>query len=304
MSKILVSGLINVETTVKIPNFPLEYNPIHYSFFGVNSGVSGVGMNISKALTVLGDSVNMLSMVGKDFEGGRAISTLRNLGVNTDFVENKLEKTPQSVVLYDENGRRQIHCDLKDIQDTSYDESLFKEAMNGCSTIILCNINFSRPFLKIAREQGKIVATDVHVLSNIHDEYNRDFMKYANILFLSDENINEPVEDFVKKISEEYDNEIIVVGLGAKGALLYVKEDNFIGKFKAINTRTIVNTIGAGDSLFSSFIHYYDKTKNPYESLQKAILFASYKIGVAGAADGFATEEQLEELYEKHKNDF
>lgn len=296
MSKILVSGLINIETTVKVPGFPLEYCPIHYAFFDVNSGVSGVGMNISKALTVLGDSVNILSMVGKDFEGQRAIKTLQESGVNIEFVQESLEKTPQSVVLYDESGRRQIHCDLKDIQDSSYDECTFQKAMDECSMIVLCNINFSRPFLKKAKDQGKIVASDVHVLSDIHDEYNSDFMRYSNILFMSDENIKEPVEDFVKKISEEYHNEIIVVGLGSKGALMYVKEDNFIGRFKAVNTRKIISTIGAGDALFSSFVHFYNKTMNPYDSLDKAILFASYKIGVAGAADGFATEDNLDDL--------
>ena len=49
----------------------------------------------------------------------------------------------------------------------------------------------------------------------------------------------------------------------------------------------MVNTIGAGDALFSGFIHFYLKSKNPYQALQKAMLFASYKIGSTGAADGF-----------------
>ena len=50
MKKILVSGLINTETTVKIKQFPIEYFPIDYSFFGVNTRVSGVAYNLAKAL--------------------------------------------------------------------------------------------------------------------------------------------------------------------------------------------------------------------------------------------------------------
>ena len=43
--KILVSGLVNTETTVKIKKFPIEYFPIDYPFFGVNTRVSGVAYN-------------------------------------------------------------------------------------------------------------------------------------------------------------------------------------------------------------------------------------------------------------------
>ena len=54
-----------------------------------------------------------------------------------------------------------------------------------------------------------------------------------------------------------------------------------------------LNTIGAGDSLFSAFNHFYRTSQNPYTALQNAILFASYKIGSDGAAVGFLTEAAL-----------
>ena len=57
MKKILVSGLVNTETTVKVGAFPIEYAPIEYSFFGVNTSVSGVAYNIVKALKTLGDEI-------------------------------------------------------------------------------------------------------------------------------------------------------------------------------------------------------------------------------------------------------
>ena len=37
------------------------------------------------------------------------------------------------------------------------------------------------------KADNKIIVTDVHVLADINDDYNRDFMQHANILFLSDE---------------------------------------------------------------------------------------------------------------------
>lgn len=47
---ILISGLVNVETSVKVRRFPIDYYPIDYPFFGVESHVAGVAYNIAKAL--------------------------------------------------------------------------------------------------------------------------------------------------------------------------------------------------------------------------------------------------------------
>ena len=63
MKNILVSGLINIETTASVNSFPIEYQAIDYNFFGVNSMPSGVGLNLASALTTLGDKVSLLSIL-------------------------------------------------------------------------------------------------------------------------------------------------------------------------------------------------------------------------------------------------
>ena len=121
MANILVSGLINTETTVRVRQFPVSYYPIDYPFFGVNTAVSGVAYNISKALKTLGDDVTLVTMTGRDFPAEYIQSQLRAAGIGTDWVRPGLKETPNSVVLYDGEGKRQIYCDLKDIQETPYD---------------------------------------------------------------------------------------------------------------------------------------------------------------------------------------
>ena len=69
MKNILVSGLINIETTASVNSFPIEYQAIDYNFFGVNSMPSGVGLNLASALTTLGDKVSLLSICGNDALG-------------------------------------------------------------------------------------------------------------------------------------------------------------------------------------------------------------------------------------------
>lgn len=299
MENILVSGLINLETTVNVPGFPLDYTPIRYNPFGIHTTVSGVGTNVTKALTALGDSVRLISLIGGDQNGKFALKELENCGINTNFIRSLLKSTPQSVILYDETGKREIICDLKDVQDTSCGKNLFLRAMDGCRIAALCNVNFSRPFLKIAKEENKMVATDVHAIRDIHDPYNEDFMSSADILFLSDENLPEPTESFVQKIVDTYHNSVIAVGMGAKGSLLYVRDDHFLEHFDAVKPEKIESTAGAGDALFSAFLHFYAKTGDPYLSMKKANLFASCKISTAGAAEGFLSEEELNALFQK-----
>lgn len=296
MKKILVSGLINTETTIKIKQFPIEYFPIDYPFFGVNTRVSGVAYNLAKALKTLGDDVRFVSMMGDDFSAKYISEELANIDISTEHVKNNLKATPSSAVLYDDTGKRQIYCDLKDVQEATLDCG--KELYEDCDIVIACNANFNRDLLRKAKADNKIIVTDVHVLGDINDEYNRDFMQYANILFLSDENIKGDYREFIMTLENTYGNDIIILGRGDKGALMYVKSEARFYELLAVAVGNVVNTVGAGDALCSSFVHYYAKGLKADEALMRAQIFASYKIGFDGASVGFATEEKVEELWE------
>lgn len=289
---ILVSGLLNTETTTAVRGFPIHYYPIDYAFFGVNTAVSGVAFNLAKALRTLGDRVRLTSMTGSDFAADYIRHELRELDIGTEFVRSVLRQTPSSVVLYDPEGKRQIYCDLKDIQDTAY--PFDPAVLEGIDLVAACNINFNRPLLRLAKAAGKTIATDVHVLSDIHDEYNREFMEHADILFLSDEAVGDGWREFMLALADTYPCRIIVMGRGAKGAAMYLRETGEIVTLPAASVGTVVNTVGAGDSLFSGFLHFYAKGLSPVDALNRAQVFAAHKITVSGASKGFVTEQTVE----------
>ncbi len=299
MAKILVSGLINIETTLRVESFPIPYTPVRYPFFGVNSTVSGVGYNLARALTVLGDDVCLLSLIGRDPLGGLVRTALGRDNIPGQNVLEMLEQTAQSVILFDGEGRRQINVDLKDVQETPYPAQRYAKAAASSDLVVLCNVNFSRPFLELARKAGKPIATDVHSISDLNDAFNADFMRAADILFMSHEWLPVRPEEWVERVWNRYRAEVLVIGLGAEGALLALKKERVMERIPAIRTRKVANTIGAGDALFSAFIHYYVKTSDAYLSLRKAMLFASYKLGAVSASEGFLDEETLELLFSK-----
>lgn len=294
MARFFAAGLINVETTVAIDSFPLDYFPVRYPFYGLHTAVSGVGWNIARAMTVLGNSVDFASLIGRDENGRLAREALAQAGIHEGLVLSELDATAQSVILYDPDGRRQIHVDLKDIQSQTFPVHLAESALRHCDLAVICNVNFARPLLAVAQAANKPIATDVHALSDLADDYNRDFLSAATILFLSDESLPAAPEDVMKDLLERFPADIVVIGLGEKGALMAVRRDDFIGRYPAVQTRAVVNAIGAGDALFSAFIDRYMRSGDSYGALEAALVFASYKIGEKGAAEGFLTSDALD----------
>jgi len=300
MSRFFVSGLINLETTLAIDGFPLTYFPIRYPFFGVQTTVSGVGFNIAKALIVLGDQVDFASLIGRDGNGDLVHQALRKEGIPEDLILDVVDETPQSVILYEPGGRRQIHVDLKDVQENAYPlDQQTMAALDACDLAVICNVNFARPLLKAARDAGKRIATDIHALADLDDSYHQDYMAMADILFLSDEALPASPEEVARELIARFGTAIVVVGLGAKGALLALKEEGFMRRFKTVPTRPVVNTVGAGDALFSAFLDRYLRSNDPIGALKAALVFASYKIGEKGAAAGFLNGRELDTWIKK-----
>ena len=293
---ILVSGLINIETSLKVDSFPIDYNSIEYPFFDIESVVSGVGYNVAKALNTLGSNVDLLTEIGDDLNGEIIKKKVNDDRIDTKHIlEHKDSKTAESVVLVDKDGKRKIYCDLKDIQDRKpLDESVVN--LNDYSLVALANINFNRTIIKAAHNKGIIVATDVHVLSDINDSYNKDFMENADILFLSNEAIIDRETDFIKEIYNRYHNKIIVCGCGEKGALMYKGEEDKFYFEQAVAPKGISSTVGAGDALFSSFIHFYNKGEKLENCLRFAVFFAGIKISQPGGSNGFVDEKELLEF--------
>lgn len=121
-------------------------------------------------------------------------------------------------------------------------------------------------------------------------------MAAAHILFMSSEHLPCAPEEWARRLQNRYGSEIVVIGLGAEGALLAVKNDNVMERVPSVQVRPVVNTVGAGDALFAAFNHVYHQTGDPLRAIHMAVLFASYKIGESGAAEGFLGAAELAQL--------
>jgi len=294
---IYVSGLLNFETILNVDSFPINYFPIDYPFYGINNGIGGTTYNISKALKTLGNPIYLSSHLGDDLIGKTIVKELKKDRIKICNIYHDIDSTPSCVVLVDRYKNSEAYYDIKNIQDVESDFDIEKETLEKSDLIVLSNTNFNRPLLAKAKELNKKIATDVHIIGNVDDEFNKDFMENSDILFLSSQGLKEySYEDFLLALYEKYHNEIIVLGEGRDGAMILDSKKKVIYHIDAVTVRDIVNTVGSRDAMFSAFIHFYLKEYDSLEALKLAIAFSSYKIGANGGSEGFLKEKDLIKL--------
>lgn len=295
--KVFVSGISSVETTLAVRGFPVTYYPVDYPFFGINGYVAGSGYRTACGSKALGDDVEFLTLIGDDFGGRRIADAARGYGLSDKYILNRLCASVEAVVLQEiPFGRRQTYCDLKDVQDKTVDAEDFRAAIEACDVCALCNVNFNRSLIELAKKLGKPIATDVQALSDIHDEFNAQFIDNADILFLSDEGIPNSPEEFMTSLAHRCSAKIIVMGMGDAGVLYYERDKGEIAKLKAVSVGNVF-TGGAGAALFSGFLHFYGKY-DCVEALKRAEVFCALKLegnaSGATATDSFPTESRVE----------
>lgn len=167
MATITVVGNVNIETTVKVDSFPTAYAPTSFSTFGITSNVSAVGYNIAKALSVLGNTVKLASIIGNDINGQIIKEHLQHHHIDTSYVLDLAQATAQSTVLYDRTGERMAMTDLKDITECTYPPGLFRQAIEDSDLVVLTNITYNKTLLPIAQSNQKIIVTDLSDLYNL-----------------------------------------------------------------------------------------------------------------------------------------
>ncbi len=290
--KIFISGLSNVETTLAVRGFPVTYYPVDYPFFGIKTEVAGSGYRTACTAVALGDEVELMTLVGDDFQGGLIRSGLSAAGISDRYVYSALKSSVQAVVLQEiPFGRRQAYIDLKDAQEITVDADAIRDAIERADICALLNVNFSRVFIPIAKSMGKTIATHVQALSDVNDAFNAEFIESADILFLSDEGISRSREGFLEALKARTSAQVIVMGAGEDG-VLYCERGGEIKHLKAVADADTL-TAGAGAALFAGFLHYYGKY-DCTEALKRAEVCAAIKMKENSKAGAYPTEAEIE----------
>ena len=161
MGKFLVAGVVQRETIVKVDNIPIGYMGITERPNTIFTSTGGDAYNESLALKWLGNSVDLMSMVGE----GESMDLVNPPGCEvelvTDYVLPRLADTPIAVLFYDENRKQQIFEDIKNLGDVPYDLALFRERAKRAEMLVVSDANFCRPLIGIGKELRKPIAVNI-----------------------------------------------------------------------------------------------------------------------------------------------
>ena len=293
MSSIVIAGITQIESIVKVAEIPIGYAPFTPAPDTIFTAAGGDAFNMSLAMSWLGDKVEFMTVVGKDQNLGIFNPPNREVTLSTNYVLPVMKETPMEILLFDKTRKQQVFEDLKDIRDAEFDMSLARPRVEDADLVVLSNANFCRPFIALAKDKGKKLAVKIHHFDYEKEIYNEDFLRAADILYFSDNTIEGDPFDFVREMAGKYNPAIILLGQGEKGQIMYERENDTNVHYNPVAAGQVVNTAGAGNAAFACFLHYFLKNGNAVEAVKKSLIFAANKIGYIGTSNGFMTEDQL-----------
>jgi sugar/nucleoside kinase (ribokinase family) len=297
-SKVVIAGVTSLYMTLPVDEFPIPYTSTQFPNW-LRADVSGAACHIADTLRTLGDNAHLCTLVGDDVAGDAIRSSLRTRGL----LGSGVVATPESslgVVLVAPDGQRRGHPYLAAVDTIQYPVEVFYREAHSADLAVLTNAAFVQPLLGPAQEMGVPIAVDVHLISDIDDAYNRPWLEVADIIFCSHERLPCPPRQWVAQVFGRYPGcTVAAVGLGGRGCLMGLTDGRLI-EVAATAPRGVINTSGAGDALFASFLHGWLATGNPVAALEDAVLHAGWKVGNTFPGAVSLTEAELARLRRSH----
>ena len=297
-SRIVVVGVSSLYLTMPVDQFPIPYEPKRKPPW-MHVGVGGVGAHVARILKSLGDDVSLCTVVGEDAAGAAIHRELRTHGLDGPGVVTG-PGSSLGVVLVDADGRRAGRPYLNAVDAVTYPADTFAKSVTGADLAVVTNTTFARTLLPHALAHRIPVAVDVHLIGDLDDPHDRPWLETADVLFSSHESLPCPPERWIERVFYRYPGcEIVAVGCGAEGCVLGTRDGQLLHA-SAVAPRGVVNTTGAGDSLFASFLHAWLAEGNAADALAQAVVYAGWKIGDPSPVESHLDAAQLTALRSRH----
>ncbi len=270
---------------------------IIFDVFNGEAEIGGAPLNFCAHCAALGAESALISAVGNDELGVRALNCLSSFGVETSFVQKNDSPTGMCVVTLD-NGTPTYEIKF----DAAYfNTKVTDELINGINrfdpdvfafgTLIQRDWRL-RDEIKIILEKCtfKEIFCDINLRSGCYDKDSCiNCLKNATILKLSSEEepllgkfglYNRSAEDSetVRNICESYPNiRIVLYTKGENGSLIYDRNEDVFYDIPCIDAE-VVSTVGAGDSYSAAFLSEYFRSGDVEKSGLKGAKLSAYVV--------------------------
>lgn len=294
------------------------YSTSGMRLFEQNPG--GAPANMLTAATKLGLSTAFIGKVGTDMHGQFLKEVLEEQGIDTKgMILDPNFFTTLAFVELKENGERVFSFARKPGADTMLTkEDLNQNLLKNTKVFHFGSLSLTNEpsktatyeAIRIAKEAGAIISYDPNYRAPLWEnekvaiEMMREPIPYVDMMKISDEETElltgQVDPEAAAEILISQGVKVVVVTLGEQGALVRIKDGSrIVSGFKS----QVVDTTGAGDSFWGSFVQQVLETKKEVDTLTLdelsncvtyANAVASICVSKRGAIPAMPTKEEVE----------
>lgn len=276
---------------------------IIFDVFGNEAEIGGAPLNFCAHCSALGAESAIISAVGNDEFGIKAINELEKLGVDTSYVQKNNLPTGQCIVTV-KNGIPEYNV----LRPAAYDricpdESKYNADIFAFGTLIQRDKS-SRNTVKYILENGKFkeIFCDINLRKECYDKESCCLcLENATMLKISSE--EEPLlrnfelyetfeteTEIIRSICKAFKNiHTVLYTKGENGSLIYNKYKDEFYNIPAVKTN-VVSTVGAGDSYSAAFICEYLKSGDILAAGEAGSRLSSFVVAHRGAVPNINNE--------------
>ncbi|OAA30393.1 carbohydrate kinase [Kosmotoga arenicorallina S304] len=297
--EVVVIGAVGIDTNVYTNANSIDF-VLEASFTENLDYIGMAGGYSSKGFARLGKKTAFIGFVGDDYMGRHIASELQADGIDTKGVFLDPMGTKRSVNLIFRDGTRKSFYDGKGSMHLKPDLETCRRILSGSKFAHFNIVNWSRYLLPIAKEEGLIISVDLQDIVDIDDTYRRDYVEFADVLFFSCVNFDDPTP-FIKTFLEKKKDRIVISGMGKRGCAVGTKDG--ITFFPVVELQDpVVDTTGAGDSLAVGFLSSYLLDNYSLEdSIMRGQIAARYCCTKKASSSELITVEELDQFYRSFK---
>ncbi len=298
--KAVIVGIANQQTALPIGQFPVEYEARRYLPGQIRHAVGGVGFNVARTLSSLGHMVALAAPLGEDYVAAMIDAECYRYSISTHLCRRELSRTPRSVVLHDDEGRRLTNVDLADAVDFVFQPEHLAPDLFKAKLVVLGNSDMVLPLIDPILANGKRLAIDLQDVRGPEDPGDQPFLN-ADYLNMSNERVRGTEREVLLALRERSRAKVLSITLGAEGALVLTREATEPVHVPAPAAATTRNTAGAGDVAFATFLHAHLSLKqDPVDAWAHAVGVATNYVEKLGA-EGRLRRETFQQILSLEK---
>lgn len=295
---IVVIGSINMDIVIKTKEIPKIGETVIGREMIETPG--GKGANQAVALAKLGTQVNFLGMIGNDLYGSKLLSSMKESGINIDYIKSVEGSSGLAFITVDDKGNNNIivipGANYK--MDKQYLHNHI-DVISRSKVVLLQNeipIDIVKEAIILSKNLGKLIVLNPAPASGLEKEIlelidilipnEHELARISGKEIMSIESVVEACKYLIYKGVPK-----IITTLGDKGAI-YV-DKTIVQHFKPCASK-VVDTTAAGDSFIGGFLSSYILTNDMFKSIEFGQKAAAITIQRFGAQEALPTLEEIE----------